>query len=81
MANLSETIEDAAASVDGQSVTARRIPDLIAADRYLASKTAAGSAKGGLAIPRISPPGTISETRGEAAPLNDFGRYACRTTT
>jgi hypothetical protein len=44
--DLSDQIEQAAndpaaASVDGQSVTATPIPDLIAADKYLAAKEAA----------------------------------------
>jgi len=43
MADLTETIEEAAESpaahaVDGESATARPIQDLIAADKYLAAK-------------------------------------------
>lgn len=56
--DLSETIEQVAAEPaqaqgDGQSATNQPLPDLIAADRYLAGKTAAArtNARGGSTSP------------------------------
>jgi len=65
MADLAETIEEAAASpaaatVDGNSATARPIADLIDADRYLASKQAVRqNPRLGMRITRAVPPGTV----------------------
>lgn len=74
MADLSEQIETtatdgvASATVDGRSATAVPIPDLIAADRYLAGKTAVEgtnpnggkrSAWGKTRMARVVPPGAV----------------------
>ncbi|GMV72857.1 MAG: hypothetical protein AMXMBFR77_26940 [Phycisphaerales bacterium] len=64
MPEIEQAIEDnatgpAAASADGVSVTQQRIPDQIAADRYLREK-AAGAAKGlGLKRVVMVPPGAV----------------------
>lgn len=60
---LSDVIRDAAnnpasASTDAGSVSAHNIRDLIEADRYLASKAAAGRRGLGLRLSRIVPPST-----------------------
>ena len=59
---LDETIRDnaqgpAKASGDSGSMEQHKIPDQIAADRYLASKQAATSKSRGLVFNRIVPPG------------------------
>ena len=61
--DLSTTINDAAqkpaeARGDSASVRAHSLPDLIAADKYLAEKSAAQSRGLGLRFGRIIPPGT-----------------------
>lgn len=59
--DLQQSIRDnavapAEASVDGQSVKQHSLPDQIATDRYLASKTA--SRKGlGVKVTKLVPPG------------------------
>lgn len=63
MADLSPDIEAAAkqpkrASADGTTAEAHSLQDQIEADRYLASKAAAKSAKRGLNLTKLSPPGT-----------------------
>lgn len=63
MADLSDQIETNAAkakqvNVDGVVITRRDVKDEIEADRYLATKEAASSAKRGLSIAKLSPPGT-----------------------
>ena len=60
MPDLSDQIEDAAENpkkvdVDGTSVEAHSIPDLIEADKYLAGKTGAGKAHRGLRITKLIP--------------------------
>ena len=62
--DLSAEIEAAAEgpkkiSVDGLNVEAQPVKDVIEADRYLASKSAAGKRKRGLNISKLSPPGTV----------------------
>jgi hypothetical protein len=59
---LESRIEDVAAkpasvSVDGQSVSEQSINDLIAADKYLAAKAAAGKSHMGLRITKLKMPG------------------------
>ena len=59
---LDETIRDnaqgpAKASGDSGSMEQHKIPDQIAADKYLASKAAAKSKSRGLVFNRIVPPG------------------------
>ena len=44
-------------SADGMSKTAQSIPDLIAADKYLASKRSAASGGLGIRLGRFVPPG------------------------
>ena len=60
MTDLSDTIEEAAGdpeqvSADGISVKSRPIDQLIAADRYLASKTAASRNHFGLRFRKLEP--------------------------
>jgi hypothetical protein len=63
--DLADTIEQAAgtpesASADGTSAKARSIPDLIEADRYLASKRAAhADPRKALTRVKIVPPGAV----------------------
>lgn len=62
MADLKQTIIDAAqspkkASNETGAVEAHPIPDLIAADRYAASKAAASKPRRGLRVTRLVPPG------------------------
>lgn len=64
MSDLSDQIEDAAAAPkkvqnDAGSVEAHSLDELIAADRYLASKAAAQSAGRGLVLGQFKPPGTV----------------------
>lgn len=61
MSDLSEQIESAVANptavaVDGQSVTNRAIADLIAADKHLASRTAASRGFRGLMRQQVRSP-------------------------
>ncbi len=63
MAELDDTIRDnaqgpAKASGDTGSVEQHKLPDQIAADRYLASKDAAKSKSRGLVLNKFVPPGT-----------------------
>lgn len=63
MADLSDQIEsDAAkpqsATIDGNSVNARSLAELIAADEYLKANEAVASTKRGLVFQRMQPPGT-----------------------
>ncbi len=46
------------ASSDGQSVESHPLPDLIAAEKYLASKRAACNPARGLRFTRLVPPGS-----------------------
>lgn len=60
--NLKETITEnakgpAKAAGDAGSVEQHKLPDQIAADRYLASKEAAKSKRRGLAFNKLVPPG------------------------
>ena len=60
--DLTEQIEEtaqgpAAVTTDGLSVQAQPLPDLVEADRYLATKAAAGSRGRGLRITKLVPPG------------------------
>ena len=62
MADLQEQIEDAAKgpsqmTVDGMAVTQQPLGDLIRADRYLRSLTAAGKNHKGLRFNKMKPPG------------------------
>ena len=64
MPDLSDQINTSAAgprqvTVDGNSVQAQPLPDLIAADRYLAEKAVAGSRKSPLRFARIIPPDAL----------------------
>ncbi len=66
MADLSDQIEQAAAdpasvSVDGQSVSARPIPEQIAADQYLAGKAAARKRRRGLSFTQLTTPGAMPD--------------------
>ena len=45
------------ATTDGMTVESQPIPDLIAADKYLASKCAASSPTRGLRFNKLVPPG------------------------
>ena len=61
--NLQETIRESAkapakASGDAGSVEQHKLPDQIAADRYLASKEATKSKSRGLRFNKFIPPGT-----------------------
>lgn len=61
-ADLTETIEDVAAGPasvtgDGHAVVTQKIPDLIAADQYLAGKEAADKPHLGLRIVKLKQPG------------------------
>jgi hypothetical protein len=63
MAELDDTIREnaqgpAKASGDTGSVEQHKLPDQIAADRYLASKDAAKSKSRGLVLNKFVPPGT-----------------------
>lgn len=67
MSDLSESIESAAAaplksSADSISAEQHPLQDLIAADRYLASKEAAANngPLGGIVLSRLRPPGTVA---------------------
>lgn len=67
MADLSSQIEQAAndpanVSVDGLSVGAKPIGDLIRADQYLAAKTAAASRRRGIRFSKLINPGALSES-------------------
>jgi hypothetical protein len=60
--DLEARIEEVAAkpasvTVDGQTVVMPKLPELIAADQYLASKAAAEAAHRGLRITKLIPPG------------------------
>lgn len=60
--DLSQEIRDAAAgpqqvTVDGQTVQQRPLAELVEADRYLASKTAAAKNHRGLRFTKLVPPG------------------------
>jgi hypothetical protein len=60
---IEEAIEKAAlgpatVTIDGQTVTAKDIAQLIEADRYLAAKTAATKSHFGLRFTKLVPPGT-----------------------
>ena len=60
--NLDDTIREnaqgpAKASGDSSSMEQHKLPDQIAADRYLASKAAAKSKHRGLAFNKFIPPG------------------------
>ena len=62
MADLATRIEDSAeapqtVSADGVIVKEHQLPDLIAADKYLQTKTAATKKRGGLHITRMIMPG------------------------
>jgi hypothetical protein len=64
MADLEQQIIDAAgnpaaATVDGNSMTAVPLDKLIEADKYLAGKEAAANKKTGLRRTRIAPPGSV----------------------
>lgn len=63
MADLSDDIETAAtkpksATIDGNTVTAHTLAELIEADQYLKTLDAVDSAKRGLVFQRFKPPGT-----------------------
>lgn len=80
-ADLSQTIADEAAaplssSSDGQASTGRPIADLIAADRYLAAKAAAGQRRRGLSFSKLIPPGTLPDNGGACGPT-PFGGGVC----
>ena len=79
MPEISDTIETAATdgiqstTVDGRTTVATPIPDLIAADKHIAGRTAltgtndrggSKSAWGGLRPARVIPPGTVGPTGG-----------------
>jgi len=62
--DLTEQIEQAAetpaaASQDGRSATARPIADLIAADKYLASKEAASRGMSGVLFQQMKSPSAL----------------------
>lgn len=66
--DLESTIESvatnpASVSVDGQTVQAHNLKDLIEADRYLTQKTAAANANqqrpGGIRFTKLLPPGAV----------------------
>jgi hypothetical protein len=62
MADLADTIRTnaegpAKATADGVSMEQHKLPDQIAADRYLASKDAAKSKSRGLVLNKLVPPG------------------------
>ncbi len=65
--DLIDTIKDAAtepaaATNDGRSMTARSIPDMIAADQYKKASTALSGSKSGwnaLRPARVVPPGSV----------------------
>lgn len=64
MSDLSSAIETAAAQTkrtkSGELELERRtLQELIEADRYLASKTAASSSKRGIAFVKLKPPGAV----------------------
>ncbi|MEM9656958.1 MAG: hypothetical protein AAF961_01225 [Planctomycetota bacterium] len=55
---LTAAVEPAAASGDEGSVSARKIGELIEAERHVAGKRAVRSRHRGLYITKLSPPGT-----------------------
>jgi hypothetical protein len=64
MADLTDEIEANAQgpkqmTVDGNSATQHDLAQQIDADRYLASREASRSAKRGLVLTKLSPPGTV----------------------
>jgi hypothetical protein len=64
MADLAPTIETnvaqpKSATVDGNSASQHPLPQQIEADRYIKSIAAASSAKRGLNISKLSPPGSV----------------------
>jgi len=64
VADLTDTITDAAATPaaatgDGQSVTARSLPDLIATDKYLRGNSAGALGLDGLVTQVIVPPSAL----------------------
>ncbi|MCE9618439.1 MAG: hypothetical protein K8R92_00835 [Planctomycetes bacterium] len=54
---LDTAASPASASNDAGSVTGQSIPDLIAADKHLAAKKAAGNPRKSLRFSKIIPPG------------------------
>ena len=50
------------AAADGVNMTAHSLPDLIAAEKYLAAKSAGSSRFSGLRFARLVPPGTTSNS-------------------
>ena len=61
--DLTQTIRDnaaapAEATVDGRSAKQHPLPDQIAADKYLASKQASRKKGLGIALKKLSPPGS-----------------------
>ena len=67
-ANMADDLENtirqnsegpAKASSDGSSVEQHPLPDQIAADKYLASKTAAQTKGLGIKFTKLSPPGAV----------------------
>lgn len=72
--DLTPTITQAAsdpqsAAVDGQSATARPMGDLIAADQYLAQKSAAAVGKRrGIRFSKLLPSGPVSDQGGTQGP-------------
>lgn len=54
-----DALTPSSVSVDGQSVSARPLSELIEADKYLANKTAATSGLKGLVRQRMKPPSSL----------------------
>jgi hypothetical protein len=82
MADLSEQIEQAGSdpatvSVDGLSVGAKPIGELIKADQYLAAKSAAANRRRGIRFSKIVNPGALSDQGGAitAGSFNTPGYY------
>ena len=78
MADLATQIEQAANdpashSVDGETVVARSVGDLIQADQYLAAKSAASKRRRGIRFSKLVNPGALSDAGGTLGGTSDFG--------
>ncbi|MBY0515100.1 MAG: hypothetical protein K2P78_14500 [Gemmataceae bacterium] len=83
MADLSPQIEQAGSdpasvSVDGLTVAAKPVDQLIKADQYLAAKSAASGRRRGLRFSKVINPGTVSDGNTDVAgggSFNTVGGY------
>lgn len=78
MPDLSDTIETiagepAAATSDGLSATAQKIGDLIEADQYLNTRTAARGRRRGIVYAKLLPSGALSDSGRTCGGYNPCG--------